>query len=95
MGSAPRRSVDPGGGFAPRAHGSRTAHRRHGLEDLTARLRPAASVDNAIPTILALGGSTNAVVLIAVARTPASARSTGSTLARGALVANIRPTGSS
>ena len=67
-------------------------------EDLKPRdILTAASVDNAITTVLALGGSTNAVVhMIAVARRAGVALSLDrfDTLARSTpLIANIRPAG--
>ena len=63
----------PGGRLASRADGERDgpAHRRHGLGGLEAvRHRDGRrSIDNAIVAVLALGGSTNAVVhLVAIAR---------------------------
>ena len=69
---AARRRVDPGARFASRADGDadRQAHRRDGVGGPLLRdILDARAFDNAVTAVLALGGSTNAVVhLIAMAR---------------------------
>jgi dihydroxy-acid dehydratase len=97
---ARRRGVDPGARLAPRAdgHEHRQAHRRDGLGGPEA-LRPvtAASYDNAITTVLALSGSTNAAVhLIAMARRsgiPLTLDRFDALSRRTPVLANIRPSG--
>ena len=70
---AARRVVDPRAGLAPPADGDALgqAHRRDGVggPDDHATSSTQRAIDNAVTTVLALGGSTNAIVhLIAMAR---------------------------
>ena len=91
----------PGRGFAACAHGRR--HRRRAVEMVWEDLKPRdiptrRRFDNAITTVLALGGSTNAVVhLMAMARRCGIAltldRFDALSRRRTPLIANVRPAG--
>ena len=95
------RRLDSRARLAPRAdgHADRQAHRRHGVGGPEALRHPrrAASFDNAVTAVLALGGSTNAIVhLIAMARRAGIALDIDrfDALARKTpVLANLRPSG--